>query len=356
MWEAYIHPEFCLQGLVKPTKHAWLEEAKRLQQTSEKEAVAIGVFLETWLDESDSISLTTSGSTGKPKPIALKKKHMQASAEATAAYFDLKAGTSALLCMPIDFVAGKMMLVRAMQMGWHLDWVKPSQNPLSGPEFYDFVAMTPYQVAHSLSDLHKVKCLLIGGGAVGPELHEKLQEVSSQAFASYGMTETCSHIALRAINGPASSLVYKATQHVKFTTDSRDCLVIDAPQVHEGVLVTNDIVILHSDTSFEWKGRFDSVINSGGIKIHPEMVEQKLAKLISSPFFIAGVADEVLENKVVLLIEADTLIEESILQKALALLDKYEQPKQIFYLPSFLWTPTGKIRREESLKLLYKSL
>lgn len=356
MWEASIHPEFSLQGVVKSTKQEWLDLASSMQQASEEASVAIGGFLEAWLGEEEYIGLTTSGSTGEPKPIFLKKKHMQASAMATAAYFDLQAGSTALLCMPASFVAGKMMLVRAMQMGWKLDYIKPSQNPLLADRYYDFIAMTPYQVHHSLKDLHKVKTLLIGGGAVDLRLHNKLQEVKAKAYASYGMTETCSHVALRPINGEEATSVYQAINGVVFTTDSRDCLVIDAPLVHDGILTTNDIVSLKSSTSFEWKGRFDSVINSGGIKLHPELIEQKLVEVLPYPFFITSVADPVLENKAVLVIESKHALKEEVLQEAMKLLDKYEQPKQVFYLNSFLWTPTGKIKREDSLKLLLKSL
>lgn len=352
MWKAKIHPEFSLQGVVKPTEEAWLQEAKRMKQTSEATSIAIGEFLATWLNDEKHIKLTTSGSTGTPKSIYLQKQHMLASAEATASYFNLITASKALLCMPVGFVAGKMMLVRAMQMGWKLDYIEPSQNPLKADTIYDFVAMTPYQVHHSLEDLYKARIVLIGGGAVDSELHKKLQLIPTKAYASYGMTETCSHIALRPINGTQATDVYQATQNVSFTSDSRNCLVIDAPNVHDGILTTNDIVDLKSDTAFIWKGRYDSVINSGGIKIHPEVVEQKLAELITSPFFIAGLTDEVLENKVVLVIEAKVPMEEDLLLKAFNLLDKYEKPKEIFYLDSFEWTPTGKIKRQASLDLL----
>lgn len=355
MWKAKIHPAFRLQGRNKADKEAWKEEAKRLQEAEQDYIRSIGDFIADWLCETTTIRLTTSGSTGTPKPIYLKKKHMQASAEATAAYFALQAGSKALLCMPADFIAGKMMLVRAMQMGWELDYVKPSQNPLQASKTYDFVAMTPYQVHHSLKDIHKASVVLIGGGAVDTALHQQLQAIKTKAFASYGMTETCSHIALRAINGPEASSIYRATKAVRFRVDSRGCLLIDAPKVHDGELVTNDIVALKSDTSFVWKGRYDSVINSGGVKIHPEMLEETLATRISSPFFIGSLPDPILENKVVLLIENKEEMAEELLQKAFAKLPKYERPKEVFYLPEFLWTETGKIKRKATLKLLIEN-
>lgn len=352
MWQAKIHSEFKLQGVAKADKESWLKHARILQKSKEEDAIAIGDFLVEWLDTSATIRLTTSGSTGTPKPIYLQKQHMINSAIATAKYFDLQAETTALLCMPARFVAGKMMLVRAMQMGWELDYVPSSKNPLTEDKRYDFVAMTPYQVHHSLEDLDKAKIVLIGGGAVDVELHKQLQKSKAKAFASYGMTETCSHVALRPINGPDATSVYQATESVKFLLDDRDCLVIDAPNVHDGILATNDIIDLKSETSFVWKGRYDSVINSGGVKIHPEMVEQKLAEHIKDNFFIGSMPDAIFENKVILLIESEVPIVEELLQKAFGFLDKYEVPKEVFYLSRFKWTDTGKIQRKATLKLL----
>lgn len=352
MWQAKIHSDFKLQGIAKPEEKSWLEHARILQKSKEEDTKAIGEFLVEWLGASATIRLTTSGSTGTPKPIYLQKQHMINSAIATAKYFDLPAGTTALLCMPAKFVAGKMMLVRAMQMGWEIDYVRASKNPLSENKRYDFVAMTPYQVHHSLEDLHKARIVLIGGGAVDVELHKQLQKSKTKAFASYGMTETCSHVALRPINGPEATLVYQATEKVKFQLDDRDCLVIDAPNVHDGILITNDIIDLKSETSFVWKGRYDSVINSGGVKIHPEMLEQKLAEHIKNHFFIGSIPDAIFENKVILLIENEVPIAEDLLEKAFASLDKYEVPKEVFYLNTFKWTDTGKIQRKATLELL----
>lgn len=352
MWKTEIHPKFKLQGIAKPDKKAWVEHAKTLQKSNQENTIAIAKFLMEWLSESTTILLTTSGSTSIPKPIYLQKQHMINSAVATAKYFDLQAETTALLCMPARFVAGKMMLVRAMQMGWELDYVPASKNPLTADKPYDFVAMTPYQVHHSLVDLHKAKIVLIGGGAVDVELHKQLQKSKTKAFASYGMTETCSHVALRAINGPNATLTYQATENVSFSLDERECLVIDAPNVHDGILTTNDMVDLKSETTFVWKGRYDSVINSGGIKIHPERVEQKLAEYIKDAFFISSIPDAIFENKIILLVESEVPIAKDLLKKAFLSLDKYEIPKEVCYLNRFKWTDTRKIQRKATLELL----
>lgn len=348
MLDFQIHPDFRLNGHHETNTLAWKVYAESLAKSNLDFEQAIADFMLTFLDETSVVELTTSGSTGTPKPIQLKKKHMLASAQATADFFDIKAGTHALLCMPARFVAGKMMLVRAMLMGWHLDAIEPSKNALESDKTYDFVAMTPYQVYHSFSDLEKAKLILVGGGALDTEMEEKIQNLSTRFYASYGMTETSSHVALRPINGKDKSEVYKAISNVSFSTDERSCLVIHAPKVCDEILTTNDVVDLLSSTSFIWKGRFDSVINSGGVKIHPEEVEKKLSKVLSENFFISYLPDAELGNKVILIVESDKVIQNEKLQKAFTTLEKYEVPKQVFYTSKFEWTDTGKIQREQT--------
>ena len=187
------------------------------------------------------------GSTGTPKTIQLEKEKMINSARATGSYFKVGQGTSALLCLSADYIAGMMMLTRAMVLGWDLHVVAPEKDALvqyDNP--YDFVAMVPYQVLHSIASLDKVKKLIIGGGPVSTELEDALQNVSTEAFATYGMTETISHIAVRRLNGPGRSTRFSALPNVELALDDRDCLVIHAPEVSDNKVVTNDIVDLQS--------------------------------------------------------------------------------------------------------------
>lgn len=350
MWKVKIHSDFRLNDQKFSSTTEWWKQAEKLSQSVENYERAIGEFIKEWIDEKTEIQITTSGSTGKPKSMLLQKKHMMASAEATATYFDIYKDTTALLCMPADFIAGKMMLVRAMLMGWDMTYIKPCQNPLAQNKTFDFVAMTPYQVHYSFSELEKAKIVLIGGGGIDTELYDKLQGINTAVYSSYGMTETCSHIALKAVNGKNASPVFQAITDVSFSQDSRNCLVIDAPKVHDGILITNDVIELVSATSFIWKGRFDSVINSGGIKIHPEEIEIKLAKYIPDTFMIGSLPDVVLGNKVVLLVQRESQLPEEILKIAYNQLERYEIPKNVYYLKEFSWTDTGKIQRQKTLE------
>lgn len=352
--ELRFHPAFTFNGLQYETKEELYAFAESLQKEGDEHEVHIGSFIIHWLDETDTITVKTSGSTGKPKKIKLPKKAMINSARATASYFKLAENTSALLCLPANYIAGKMMLVRAMIMGWNLHVVAPEKDALTQYDNdYDFVAMVPYQVHYSLKDLNKVKKLIIGGGPVSNELEEKLQAVSTEAFATYGMTETITHIAVRRINGPARSEQFSALPNVKFSQDERDCLVISAPDISEEKVVTNDVVTLQSPTSFVWLGRYDNVINSGGVKIFPEKVEEKLTEKIKEPFIIASEKNSELGERVILVVEtkSETISDYS---KAFENLSKYERPKKVVSLSKFPYTETGKIKRAALLEILQK--
>ena len=328
-------------------------------------------FLEEWFSQEKYVIVQTSGSTGAPKAIQLQKKQMQYSAMATGDFFQLKEKTTALLCLPIAYIAGKMMLVRALTLGWHIDVIASSATPLKeNYSLYDFSAMIPLQVENSIDKLHQIKKLIVGGGVVSNSLQEKLQNRATEVFATYGMTETITHIAVKKLNNFTSlqrsltkeravkkSAWLKTTRNNSFyqilpnTTiykDDRDCLVIKNAKIANEVLFTNDVVNLISDTQFEWLGRFDTVINSGGIKLHPEKIEEKLANVLKQRFFIAGILDEKLGEKLVLIVEGSA----SALDLAKASLLKFEIPKEIYFIDNFLETATKKIQRKKTLDLI----
>ncbi|MDY0780003.1 AMP-binding protein [Tenacibaculum sp. IB213877] len=311
-------------------------------------------FLTDWFSSDDYIVVQTSGSTGKPKPIQLKKEYMKNSAKATGEFFNLKKGTTALLCLSTDYIAGKMMLVRALTLGWELDVVEVDSNPLSQiDKVYDFSAMVPMQLQNSLADLHKVRKLIVGGGVVSNELINKIQDVKTEVFATYGMTETITHIAVKKLNNfTITPVFYEVLPNVTIYKDQRNCLLIEAPKVSDELIVTNDVVELISDTQFEWLGRFDNVINSGGVKLYPEKIEEKLSKIISERFFVAGIPDGVLGEKLILVVEGITSGE---VEKSLSVLEglsKYEKPKAIYFVESFIETETKKIQRKKTLDLI----
>lgn len=317
-----------------------------------------GNFLLDWLNEKDYIEVRTSGSTGTPKNIRIRKEFMINSANATGRFFELPAGTTALHCLPSNFIAGKMMLVRAMVLGWHLDLVLPKANPLDRVfKIYDFCAMTPFQLDNSLSRLHLIKKLIVGGGAVSSNQKDLVQGIATEVYETYGMTETVTHVAARRINPRKINedpIPFTILPNVSISVDDRECLVIDAPQVSEEKTVTNDVVEVITPKTFIWKGRVDNVINSGGIKLHPEEIEAKLAPIIAHRFFISSLPDPALGEKLVLMVESDfsetglKSLEREI--KACRNLGKYEIPKKIYFVEKFEETPNGKIHRANTLK------
>jgi O-succinylbenzoic acid--CoA ligase len=348
-----IHPDFTLNGA-----HYSLEDLSEIGYSLVKEGesfeVSMGDFLLDWVSDKSTLEVQTSGSTGIPKKITLKKEHMVNSALATGAYFVLKPKDSALLCLPCTGIAGKMMLVRAMVLGLHLDYVEPSSTPLSqNNKQYGFAAMVPLQVQKSLKNLLRVKTLIIGGAPVGQDLVEKLGKAQTAIYETYGMTETITHIAVKEIN-PVSKPNFEVLPNVTVSMDSRGCLVIDAPRVSDTRIVTNDMVELTADNQFIWLGRYDSIINSGGIKLFPEKIEKSLSELISSRFFVAGIHDETLGHKLILVIEGDSMDEDDLLQKIKMQekLSKYEVPKAIYFVKTFVETPTHKIDRLKTLQLI----
>ncbi len=310
-------------------------------------------FLFDWFTL-ENITVQTSGSTGKPKAIKLKIAFMVNSALATGKFFDLPKNTTALLCLSPNYIAGKMMLVRALTLGWKLDVVALSSFPLRGiKKQYDFCAMVPMQVQNSLDKLRLINKIIIGGGVVSKELKSKLQKCSTQVFVTYGMTETITHIAVKRLNKTSQVFktceVYKTLPDVYIYIDQRNCLVIEAPKISDELIITNDVIQLVSDVQFEWLGRFDNVINSGGVKLHPEKIEEKLSKIIKERFFVAGIFDAILGEKLVLIIESE---KQKINLKEIQNLSKYELPKEIYFIKQFIETATKKIQREKTLDLL----
>jgi len=321
---------------------------------------AIYQFLQNWFDESDFILAHTSGSTGKPKSIKLPKQSMVNSAKMTNHFFGLNKDKTALLCLPASYIAGKMMMVRALVGGFNLITVEPSANPFEKLETeIDFAAITPYQLFHSAESLRakSVHKIIVGGGPVTTKLEKLAENIPTELFETYGMTETCSHIALRQFNGAGKSTCFTALDGVAIRTDNRGCLAIKAPHLLEEEIQTNDMVELIGVNSFRWLGRADSTINSGGVKIHPEQVEKKLEEIIPGNFFITSIPDDELDNKVVLVIESEpyTLQKETELNSKIAIeLNKFEMPKEIYFIPVFVYSQSSKVLRQETLDKVLK--
>ncbi|MDO5510091.1 MAG: AMP-binding protein [Weeksellaceae bacterium] len=302
-----------------------------------------------WVEEfrsEENFLVQTSGSTGKPKKISLSKTAMIQSAKSTAGFLNLPAGTSAWLCLPVQYIAGKMMVVRAMVNQWKLICSRPTTTPIIH-ENVDFTAMTPMQAENSMQILHHCRKIILGGSPVGEALEEKIKILGLTAFETYGMTETITHIAMRKV---CEEKYFKTIPNVQISTDHRDCLVIRANFLDEEV-VTNDIVKLVNDNTFEWLGRYDFVINSGGVKLQPEEIEKKLTPHIPIPFLVSSIPDAVLGEKLVLLTEIPLKTE---IEWHKTGLEKVQIPKEIICLPDLDKTDNGKWKRREIKSRLAK--
>ncbi len=322
-------------------------------------------FLQEWHSADPLLTVHTSGSTGIPKEIRVEKQRMRESARLTCDFLGLQAGDTALLCLPLDYIAGKMMVVRALERDLHLHAVPPGSHPLHAdnlPKQIDFCAMIPMQVKNSLQTdeerarLAAIRHLIIGGGSIHPTLEDELCTLPNHIWSTYGMTETLSHIALRRVNGPKASLWYTPFDGIKVETDENDCLVIHAPRLCPEVLHTHDRAELcHKDgiTQFRILGRTDNVIASGGIKIQMEEVEKSLVPHMTHPFLITKCSDTVLGEQVVLLTECPS--PETVQTVCRAVLPRYWQPRKIVLVDQIPTTPNGKPARAEALRLATRS-
>lgn len=337
-----VHNRFKLNGA-----HLNAEDLCRVAYSFIKEGddfeKPVGSFLLDWFNEKPYIDMLTSGSTGIPKTISASKQAMVNSALATGDYFDLSPGDKVLNCLPVKYVAGKMMFVRSFVLGLEMEFVAPTSNPLRKNELkFDFAAMVPLQAENSLAELHCIKKLIVGGAKINAQLEQNLLKLTTKCFETFGMTEAVSHIAAKKVGEKAFTVL----PHVSITQDDRNCLVIIAPDVTEQPIVTNDLVEIIDGNKFIFLGRMDNVVNSGGIKLIPEQIEAKIAKYFTARFFVIGTPDEQLGEKLVLVVEGNKYdIDNNIFD----VLDKYEKPKDIIFIDKFEETPNGKIVRKKSL-------
>lgn len=312
-------------------------------------------FILHFLDDTEHIIQKSSGTTGKPKTLKLSKAGMIQSAKDTAGYFNLKPGDKALLCLPVEYIAGKMMIVRALIAGLNLFHEAPSSKPdLSDYQKIHFSAMVPMQVEHTIEQpaFENIEILIIGGSKVSNALASRLKQSKTHCYETYGMAETYSHVALRKINGTNPESQFKALPGISFDTDQRDCLVIHANRL-EKPIITNDVVEVTDATYFKLLGRYDNLINTGGIKINPEELENKLSSLIDYNFAIIGLPDNTLGEAVTLAIETDQPVDKEKLQRELVKhLSKFQVPRQIVTLPTLPRNDSYKIDRKKLRKLL----
>jgi O-succinylbenzoic acid--CoA ligase len=322
---------------------------------------SLGQFLLQWLNEKAFIEVMTSGSTGSPKLIQLNKKAMIASANMTGNYLGLHEDQTALLCLRAEYIAGIMMVVRAMVHRMNLIVVEPSGSPLDSVSDnlkIDFAAMVPAQIYNALGSgeskqkLEAIGTLIIGGGPMSGEPEKMVANLKGRIYATFGMTETITHIALRRLNGPHRSDTFTLLPGITIETDERGCLVAAVPYIDGGKVTTNDLVNIVSPTTFRWLGRADHVINCGGVKIIPEQAERRITGLITHRFFIAPLPDDKMGEIPVLVIETLPMSEKeivSLLNELKSILSKDEIPRRILQTERFVTTENGKINRKESV-------
>lgn len=318
---------------------------------------SIDDFIVNWFDETDFILQQTSGSTGIPKEIKLKKSAMVASAQKTIDFFQLKPNNTAWLCLPIDYIAGKMMVVRAIVGKLNLLITKPEGTPSLPGQPVDFVAMIPLQLQKIISQkagIDSIRQLIVGGAAVSDTLKKSLQGLSTKIYATYGMTETCSHIALQRINGPKPDEHFQLLDGIQISTNEKHCLIIKAPQLSAEELETTDLVEIISQKSFRLLGRADHVINSGGIKISPEQLETQINAIIHRECLIVPLEDDLLGQKMVLVLEKNEKAAdaEELLKKIKNIVGKHHTPGSVYYVNEFPRNDSMKINRKEVIKQL----
>lgn len=309
-------------------------------------------FIEEWVNDKEYIIAQTSGSTGIPREIQLKKTAVIASAKRTNAFFDLKSGMNVWLCMDCKYIGAKLMVIRALVGNMNLYITAPTKEPLQKLiEQYscriDFAAMVPMQLHHiaieNIESLQIIQTLIIGGGTLPHALAKFIQtkDISTKIYETYGMTETISHIAVKKMKEP----YFKALPGVEIRQDEEGCALIEDSILFENQMIqTHDIIELHGPNTFKIIGRIDNIINSGGIKISPEALEEKIKHLVSVPFIISSAPDEVLGNKIVFIYESNT-IDHQIAERIKSSLSKYEMPKEFIPLEHFDYLENLKIDR-----------
>jgi O-succinylbenzoic acid--CoA ligase len=341
-----IDAHFCYNGISLGKDMGALQELKASASDWEQPYLD---FIENWIHPDEELEVQTSGSTGVPVRFSASKEAMQSSARMTARFFHAYNGTRALSVLPVSYIAGKMMLVRAMTLGWNLTVLKPTAQPFSELiEAFDFAAFTPMQVAdlsdEQLAILSQFGAVIVGGAPVSDGLRRKLALHCNTVYETYGMAETFSHVAIRKLTSEPTA--FRAMEGVSFEVDDENRLRILAPHLIKEPLQTNDIVELVGIDSFHYKGRYDRMINSGGIKIFAEVIEEKLSQILEQPFIIGSVADEILGERVVLVIESQHPVNlDEVKAHISKVLERYEIPKEIRWVPELERTHSGKLKQ-----------
>ena len=317
----------------------------------------IYLFILNWFNTDYFIVQNTSGSTGTPKKIKLKKSAMEASAKKTVQFFNLKENDTAWLCLPVEYIAGKMMIVRAIVGKLNLIISEPNGTPQIPDTSIDFAALVPLQLQNMIAAGDKfisIKQLIVGGAQVGYTLNQSIQHLPCKVFATYGMTETCSHIAIQGLNGDSPDEDFQIFEGITISVNEQNCLKINAPELLDQEIETTDIVEITSSKSFRWLGRADHIINSGGLKISPEELEKEISELIGVDSIIVPLSDERLGQRIILVVEnkIENKHPEELIKQIKTKVGKHRCPKTVYYINEFPRSKAQKINRKEIIKEL----
>lgn len=359
-----------MKSLVLNNKEISFEEIKNKsyleKELSDNQKLTLD-FCYEWLNGQQEFVINTSGSTGTPKPIKLSREKMIISAKLTGKYLDLKKGDKSLIVLSVKYIAGLMMIVRGFVLEMDMYIYDVTSNPLKEIDRsikYDFASFVPLQIYEIITNtpekinfLNSIKNILIGGGVINYNLEKELINLESNIYHTYGMTETITHIALRKVNGKDKKDYFTTLENTKISLDRRGCLVINSPVTDNIDIVTNDLAEILSDKDFKILGRIDNVINTGGIKVQSEKIEQALDKAlseldISANFFVAAEKDDKFGEIITAVFEGekfDNEIFEKINIKLKNYLEKYEIPKKYLSVEQFKLTDTGKINKRKTL-------
>lgn len=316
--------------------------------------------IKDWYEKRGTV-IRTSGSTGVPKKIVLTHDSMVHSALRTIRYFKLRPEACLWLCLPAQYIAGRMMIYRALTGQMDLYITRPTADPLmSLKRNVQFAAMTPMQLQQGLEScpekMEMVHQLILGGGPVSPTLEESIRDLSTAVCHTYGMTETVTHVAVRALNGPDRSDSFTALSGISFSQDDNGALIIHTDDMYVQDIITTDLVELLNKTQFMWRGRLDHVINTGGLKVTPESIEERLKLVMSWPFFITAEPDDLLGQRIIMITSAPSSEHSNISKCAEHVLERKKLPKKIYFVNEILETPTGKIKRDVGLYDLTKDV
>lgn len=304
-------------------------------------------FVARWKSGATHFPANTSGSTGNPKEIMLPCADMLRSAMATCRHFNLSSGSTIVSPLSASYIAGKMMIVRAIVSDCRLIIETPSNRPLN--DFYgdiDLLPIVPSQAEWLLTgDLrgNRLRNVIVGGAPLPMVLERRLASAPFNCMATYGMTETCSHVALRPMGQP----FFEAMPGVRFDIDSERRLVIHADGYSFDRLITNDLVELIDSYRFRWLGRRDNVIISGGVKLHPEEIERELSESVDKPFYLIGKPDDKWGTAMVMYIECDEkeVDIDKLKSRIKAVVNPHKVPREIRLREKFERTSSGKIKR-----------